>query len=181
MYGLVNKAMEDMVCSRYGEDTWSRILQRAGMEEDAFISAYPYPDSLTYDLISAASDILEVPPVPLLEAFGQYWVLYTGSTSYGPLLKMHGDTLFAFLTNLDNLHARVGTMLTELQPPSFRCTEVTLTSLRLHYHSQRVGLAPMVVGMVAGLGILFETQVGVTRGRCREEGADHDEFLVTLL
>lgn len=25
MYGLVNKAIEDMVCSRFGKDTWEEI------------------------------------------------------------------------------------------------------------------------------------------------------------
>ncbi|MBK8003421.1 MAG: hypothetical protein IPK12_05590 [Gemmatimonadetes bacterium] len=32
MYGMVNKAMEEMVVARYGEATWERIREVAGVE-----------------------------------------------------------------------------------------------------------------------------------------------------
>ncbi len=36
MYGLVNKAIQDMLCSRFGENTWQEIKQKAGIEVDFF-------------------------------------------------------------------------------------------------------------------------------------------------
>ncbi|CAA9234581.1 MAG: hypothetical protein AVDCRST_MAG52-1242, partial [uncultured Blastococcus sp.] len=79
----------------------------------------------------------------------------------------------------DSLHARIRLTMPALVPPSFRCTDVTDTSLRLHYHSHRDGLAPMVTGLLRGLGARFDTPVGVVHAIRRSEGADHDEFLVT--
>ena len=32
MYGMVNKAVEDMVCRNYGAPTWERIKAQAGVE-----------------------------------------------------------------------------------------------------------------------------------------------------
>jgi hypothetical protein len=43
MYGLVNKAIEDMVCSQFGEATWKAIKQKAALEMDSFISMEGYP------------------------------------------------------------------------------------------------------------------------------------------
>jgi hypothetical protein len=178
MYGLVNKAIEDLVRTRFGEDTWEAIKQKADVDIEVFLSMDSYPDDVTYKLVSAASEVLALSVPAVLEAFGEYWVLYTGKEGYGEMLKMGGDSLPDFLQNLDNLHARVGLTFSELKPPSFRCTDIREDSLRLHYYSDRASLAPMVVGLLKGLGAMFETDIDVAHVRTRDDGNDHDEFLV---
>lgn len=178
MYGLVNKAIEDLVCSRFGDEAWEAIRRKAGVDTEAFVSMDAYPDDVTYGLVSAASEVLGLSVPALLEAFGEYWVLYTGREGYGEMLKMAGDSLPAFLQNLDSLHARVGLVFPNLKPPSFQCTDISEDSLRLHYYSDRAGLAPMVIGLVKGLGAMFKTEIDVTHASSRENGDDHDEFLV---
>jgi hypothetical protein len=178
MYGLVNKAIEDMVCSRFGDDTWEAIKQKAGLDIDAFISMDAYPDDVTYQLVGAASEHLNIPAEKVLEEFGEYWVLYTSKEGYGDLMSTMGDDFLTFLQNLNHLHSRVGLIYPQLKPPSFYCTDITDTSLRLHYHSTRPGLAPLVVGLLTGLGKMFHTTVHVDYSTNRTTGADHDEFLV---
>ncbi|OLP16557.1 heme NO-binding protein [Leptolyngbya sp. 'hensonii'] len=178
MYGLVNKAIEDMVCSHFGEETWQTIKQKAELEIDAFISMEGYPDDVTHKLVKAASEVLGLSASEIMQAFGEYWVTYTASEGYGEMMEMSGDNLPEFLENLDNLHARVGVIFPQLQPPSFDCSEQTEESLHLHYYSSREGLAPMVVGLVKGLGTRFDTEVDVTQTQSRETGADHDEFQI---
>jgi len=181
MYGLVNKAIEGLVCSRFGEAAWARIKRRAGLDVEGFISLDAYPDKITYGLVAAASAELNTPAAQLLEAFGEHWVEYTGREGYGGILDAAGSTLPEFLLNLNNLHSRVRLMAPELRPPSFQCTDVTDGSLVLHYRSEREGLAPMVVGLLRGLGSRFRTPVTVTHTRARgRDGADHDQFLVTF-
>ena len=53
MYGLVNKAVEGLVVSNFGEETWEQIKGRASVDIDMFISNDSYPDSITYDLLVA--------------------------------------------------------------------------------------------------------------------------------
>lgn len=178
MYGLVNKAVQDLVCSQFGEETWEAIKRRAGVDADVFVSMESYPDEVTYNLVGAASEVLGSPPADVLKAFGEYWVLYTAREGYGDVLKMAGSTFPAFVQNLDSLHARVGTSFPELRPPSFRCTEVESGSMRLHYYSSRDGLSPMVVGLLHGLGKMFNTELDVVHAVRRGEGADHDEFTI---
>ena len=178
MYGLVNKAIRDMVCENFGQGTWETIRQKAEVEADSFIGMEPYPDDVTHRLVKAASEVLSMSPPDILKAFGEYWVIYTAKEGYGEMLDMAGDNLPDFLQNLDNLHARVGVSFPQLKPPSFECTDVDDDSMNLHYRSTREGLAPMVVGLVGGLGKRFDVEVDVTQVKSREDGADHDEFTI---
>ncbi|BCL34066.1 hypothetical protein NSMS1_05130 [Nostoc sp. MS1] len=108
MYGLVNKAIQDMISKYHGEDTWEAIKQKAGLEDiDFFVGMDAYNDDVTYSLVSAASEVLNTPADELLKAFGEYWVTYTAQEGYGELLASVGDCLPQFIENLDNLHARV--------------------------------------------------------------------------
>lgn len=178
MYGMVNKAVEEMVCRHHGEAVWERIKAKAGVDVDVFISNDPYPDEITYRLVVAASEIIGVPADRILEAFGEHWVLHTARDGYGGLMQAAGRSLPEFLKNLNNLHTRVVMIFPKLRPPRFECTEVTGNSLRLHHFTERPGLAPFVVGLVQGLGKMFGTPATVRLVASRTEGADHDEFTV---
>lgn len=58
MYGIVNKAIEDLVKVNFGEDKWDAIKEKSGVDVDFFISNEPYDDEITYKLAGAASEIL---------------------------------------------------------------------------------------------------------------------------
>ncbi len=180
MYGLVNRAIEQLVCEQLGEETWQEIKAKAAVGVDAFVGLEAYPDEVTYDLVGAASEVLKLPAEAILEEFGKYWVLYTGKTAYGSLLDPANSTLFSCLQNLDNLHSRVSLTMPHLHPPSFLCTDETESSIRVHYFSERQGLAPMVVGLLKGLADLYQTSVEVEQVAYLAKGDDHDIFQITL-
>lgn len=176
MYGLVNQAIQDLVTRQFGEAKWEEIKAKAGVDVDVFLSMDAYPDEVTYDLIGAASSLLHSPPEVLLEEFGKYWTLYTAREGYGQMLQLGGSSFVEFMRNLHNLHTHVALSFPHLTPPSFWCSDVGPDSMRLHYQSTRAGLAPMVVGLVKGLGEMFHTDVAIKLVRDRSRGADHDEF-----
>lgn len=180
MYGLVNRAVEHMVRERFGAETWQAIQARAGVEEEGFLALRTYPDDVTYRLVGAASAELGLPAEAVLEAFGEYWVNHTATASYGDLMHLQGRTLPEFLQNLDQMHSRLSLTFTDMQPPSFRCSDVTPQSLLLHYHSERPGLLPFVVGLVKGLGTYFSTPVAVEIAARRAEGAPGDVLRVQM-
>ena len=181
MYGMVNRALEDMVTEQFGEDTWERIKAAAGVEIDVFITNEGYPDELTYRLAAAASTLLGQPVPVLLEAFGMHWVLKTAREGYGDLMDAHGRTLPEFLLNLPNFHTRVSLIFPYLEPPRFACSDVSAQSLRLHYYSHRAGLTPFVRGLLQGLGQMFATPITIEQEADRATGADHDIFHVSWI
>ncbi len=178
MYGLVNQAIRDMICVNHGQEIWVKVREQADVEIEQFEGMEPYPDDLTHRLVMAASLELQQSPHALLRAFGEFWVRYTAAEGYGPLMEMAGSSLPEFLHNLDDLHARVGVNFPQLVPPAFDTEEMEEGTMHLHYHSQRQGLAPMVIGLVEGLGDRFETPVEVEQLACRTDGSDHDVFAV---
>jgi len=179
MYGMVNKAVEDMVCTMHSEATWEQVKERAGVDVDVFISNEGYPDEITYKLVGAASEMTGTPPQEILEAFGEHWILKTAKEGYGELMDAGGKRLAEFLTNLPDFHARVSMIFPKLQPPRFKVSDVTEQSLQLHYFTHRAGLTPFVVGLLKGLGKMFNTPVKkVTLVNSRDQGSDHDTFLV---
>lgn len=179
MYGLVNQAVEDLATRLGGHELWSSNVKRAGLELPVFVAMQPYDDDVTYRLVGAASEVLGLSPAEVLEAFGEHWILYTGREGYGPMLSAMGTTLPQFLGNLDAMHSRIALSMPALRPPSFVVEELDGRTLLVRYWSERLGLAPMVTGLLKGLGDRFDLEVRVTHTDPRPEGADHDTFLVT--
>ncbi len=173
MYGMVNMAIEQMVVGKFGEDTWKKIKDKAGVSDVTFITMQSYDDKITYALVRAASEILNIEGAELLEKFGEYWILHTANAGYGDMLKMGGDNLPDFLKNLDMLHFKVGAIMPQLVPPSFEVKDVTAKSLTLLYRSKRDGFVPMVIGLVKGLGLRFNTPCSVTYIKFEEEEFAH--------
>lgn len=178
MYGMVNKAVEELITKDFGEDKWQAIKEKAGIEEEMFISNESYDDAITYRLVGAASEVLGLPADKVLHVFGEHFVLQTAVGGYGDLMDAGGKDLAEFLENLPNFHTRVAMIFPKLKPPRFEVSDRTDHSLKLHYHTHRAGLAPFVVGLLSGLAKRFDTEVKITQLTERDQGADHEEFLI---
>jgi len=178
MYGMVNKAIEDMVISAHGAELWEQIMLKAGVDVELFVSSETYPDQMTYSLVGASGEVLAIPAQQVLEALGEHWILHTASKNYSDMMAAGGKTLREFLINLPNFHSRVSIILPDLTPPRFHCCDAGDQWVRIRYSSHRAGLAPFVAGLFRGLGKLFETPVTVQQVVAKGEGVDSDEFLV---
>lgn len=177
MYGLVNRAIQELIEQNHGEAAWLRIAARTGLDgTQPFLAMASYEDALTYGLIEAASEVLETPVPDLLEAFGRHWVLFTAAEGYGDLLDLAGDTLETFLDNLDATHARLAASLPELRPPSFQTERLDSGATRLHYRSERPGLGPMVLGLLHGLADRFDRTVEIEWSTKPTEAAHYAIF-----
>ena len=178
MYGLVNKAVQDYITGTFGEATWATVRAKAGFEDTEFIPLQSYPDELTFKLVGAACEATGSEPAKLVEEIGAYWVAFTGRQGYGSLMDQLGADFAEALANLDAMHVRVALMMPNLKPPSFRVLERGDRRLTLAYISKRQGLAPMVIGLVKGLGHRYGLDPVVTLQKAREAGGDTDLFEV---
>lgn len=151
MYGLVNKAIQDLISDKFGEDKWQEIKKLSGFEDDFFIGLQAYPDKITYDLVKNASKVLGADASLVMEAFGEYWILYTANEGYGEMMNLAGNTITEFLNNLDMLHHRVNHIMPDLVAPQFSTRNETENSIELEYRSKREGLSLMVIGLLRGL------------------------------
>lgn len=157
MYGMVNLAVEQLICENHGIETWNQIKTKAGISVPKFIIMESYDDEITYNLVREASEVLGVSKASLLETFGEYFIMYTAKEGYGDLLKSGGNSLPEYLNNLNMTHFRLKNMLPNMISPKFNVTNITDYSLVLTYISNRNGLEYMLIGIIKGLGNMLNT------------------------
>jgi len=179
MYGLVNQAVQDFVTQHHGADTWKTVREKAGVRDPEFLPLQQYPDELTFAMVGAACEATGRDAATLVEEIGVFWVTFTAQHGYGPLLDQLGTTFPEALAALDAMHVRMALMMPNLKPPSFRVRDVKPRGLTLDYISHRAGLAPMVIGLVKGLGHKYGLQPIVRLAHAREPGGTTDVFEVT--
>ena len=181
MYGMINRFFQELIEDRFGKDKWLEIARKAQLEDVYFMGMKQYPDKVSYDIIAAAVEVLEIPAEKILYVAGENWINFILTTEFSYVYKVFGENLFEFLKNLDNLHLNVSNVMPELTPPSFKSTDITDKSLHLHYYSDRPGLSPFVEGLIIGLAKHFKQQVKVTQIDFKSEQKDHDIYLVELV
>lgn len=179
MYGIVNKAIQDLVTSNFGEEKWEIILDKSGIEEDFFISSEAYDDAITFKLAQAVSEEMNLSLQEVLIAFGEWWVVKTTKEKYGGLMESGGSTFKEFLINLPLFHNRVMLIYPKLTPPEFKVSDISENNLNLHYFSKREGLQEFVRGLIQGLAIMFGVTASITLLQTRDLGDSHEIFNVS--
>jgi hypothetical protein len=178
MYGIVNKAIQDLVIENFGEEKWNLILETSGIEEEFFISSEAYDDDITFKLAIAVSQEMNMSLENVLIAFGEWWVLRTTKEKYGGLMESGGTSLKEFLFNLPHFHNKVMLLYPKLTPPEFKVSNVEDNSLHLHYYSKRVGLTDFVRGLIQGLAKMFNTNVNIEHIVTRNNENTNDVFKI---
>lgn len=179
MYGIVNKAIEDLIKENFGEEKWDAILKRSGIDIEFFIGNEPYDDDITFKLAIAASEETGLSLQQVLIAFGEWWILRTSKEKYGAMMAAGGASLRDFLKNMPVFHNRVALIYPKLTPPEFKTSDITESSICIHYFSKRQGLQDFVRGLLLGLGKLYEVPVTIDLVASRPNGDDHDVFKVS--
>ena len=178
MYGIVNRAIEELVIANYGEGKWQAIKKRSAVDVDFFVSSEPYDDDITYALANAVSEEMNISTHAVLESFGEWWILKTGKEKYGGLMQAGGKNLKEFLVNLPLFHNRIMLMYPKLTPPEFKVDNITDNSLWVHYYSKRQGLQEFVRGLLIGLAKMYEVNVNIELLQSRNYGSDHEIFKI---
>ncbi|KAH8407078.1 hypothetical protein KR222_005687, partial [Zaprionus bogoriensis] len=174
-YGFVNYALELLVLKHFGEEIWEKIKKKAMVSmEGQFLVRQIYDDEITYNLIGAAVEILNIPADDILELFGKTFFEFCQDSGYDKILQVLGATPRDFLQqNLDALHDHLGTLYPGMRAPSFRCTEKD-GELLLHYYSERPGLEHIVIGIVKAVasklhGVEVEIEIVKRKGEPIDE------------
>ena len=158
VYGLINRAIEELVRSSGDPGLWDTVRARADVAIDYFEGMEVYDDEITSRLVTAAAHELGTTSDELLERFGRYWIVYTGAEGWGPILDGHGNSVLEVLENLDDLHLRLSSSMPHLRAPRFEVVGSSPDRIDVRYRSERDGLASMVTGMLRGLAERFGEQ-----------------------
>ena len=151
MYGLIHRAMREMVIDILGDPAWLAIEKEQDIGPGEMIGQSVYDDALTMRLMGALATTLDLPMPHMLHAFGRHWVDFVYKGAYGSIMHFTGSDLVTLLRNLDRMHQTVRVTMPEAVVPSFSVISESAQELCVEYRSQRSGLEPMVVGLLEGL------------------------------
>lgn len=179
MYGIVNKAIQDLITAKFGLREWEAIKEKSGIDIDFFLSNEPYDDAITYKLAIAAAEVMKLEVADILYAFGEWWILKTGKEKYGSMMESGGKNLKEFLVNLPLFHNRIQLMYPKLTPPEFKVSNLEESSIHIHYFSKREGLQDFVRGLLNGLAIMYDVKASVVLLQSRNDGDTHEIFKVS--
>jgi hypothetical protein len=161
MYGMVNQAVKGFVEENHGLEMWRKIHTKAGAPE-SFAAMSPYEDAITYNLVGAASELLQTPAEKILKGFGEYWVDKVATAHYESIMTRSGQNFVDFVKNLDHMHQRIRVTFPNYNPPSFRVKVLAPGQLQVDYYSDRAGLLPFVEGLFIALGRYFRERADLT-------------------
>ncbi len=161
MYGIINKALEELVTETFGEKVWENIKIKSNIDIDYFISNQSYNDQITYDIAIAISNETKTPLNETLTLFGEWWILKTAKEKYGSLLSFGGKDIKEFLEHLPDFHTRVMLLYPNLTPPEFKIINSKENEITIQYSSTRSGLKDFVTGLFQGISKLYETKTKI--------------------
>ncbi|KAK4818757.1 hypothetical protein QYF61_018929 [Mycteria americana] len=149
-------------------------------EEGQFLVRIIYDDSKTYDLVAAASKVLNLNAGEILQMFGKMFFVFCQESGYDTILRVLGSNVREFLQNLDALHDHLATIYPGMRAPSFRCTDAEKgKGLILHYYSEREGLQDIVIGIIKTVAQqIHGTEIDMKVIQQRNEECDHIQFLI---
>ncbi len=179
MYGIVNKAIEELVIQKFGQEKWEAIKERSGVDIDYFVSIEPYDDEITFLLANAVAEEMSLTIGEVFQAFGEWWVLHTAKQKYSGMMEAGGSNLMQFLKNLPQFHNRVMLIYPRLTPPEFSTSHIEDSSIWIHYRSKREGLQEFVFGLLSGLSALYETPATIELVQSRDTGSDHEIYKIS--
>jgi hypothetical protein len=116
MYGIIHRAVRDLVIETAGTDAWAQLCASKGISSHIFEPMDSYSDEQTYGLIIATAEFIGRPLDEILFQFGVYWVKVTAPRDYGMIFHITGGDIFEFLEGLDAMHERI--VLTFANPTS---------------------------------------------------------------
>ena len=176
MFGWINDCTECLVVSKFGEDTWHKIKEKANCDvpDGGFLRYKYYHDSETVTLVVAASEVLGITVDEVLYAFGQYFLDYVRDNGYSNVLECLGSNMRDWLSNLNSLHDHLQASYPEgfIAPVFWSEDDPEVDgAILVHYHSRRGSLlVPLVHGLVMKVGLdYFDIEINMEQLQLQDE------------
>ena len=177
MKGIVFNLLEEAVTTDFGDATWDRLLDDAGLD-GAYTSLGSYDDAEIVRLVEVASTALQIPPADVLRWFGRRAMpLLAGR--YPAFFGGHAGARAFLLTLNSIIHPEVRKLYPGASPPVFDFDTGDNTTLVIGYNSAR-RLCALAEGFIAGAAEHYGEQAQVSPSQCMHDGAGKCVFHVRI-
>ena len=162
MKGTIVICLEELVCTKFGQEPWQRALKEAGIKPPRmFMPFEDVDDSAVMKVVQAVCHTLNLSLIQAADAFGEYWVSTYSQKLYGQYYERY-TTAREFLLALDSIHVVMTKTMENARPPRFVCEWKDENTLLMRYSSQR-DLIDFAVGLVKGIGKFYHENLNVAK------------------
>ncbi|CAK9087835.1 unnamed protein product [Durusdinium trenchii] len=77
MYGHIHVILKDLVISEFGEEQWKMVLHASGCADLDVLDSVPYPDAVTFSLITSLCMISAWSPEEAVEKLGHHLIVFS--------------------------------------------------------------------------------------------------------
>ena len=151
MKGTVIACLQELVVAQAGAEAWRNVLRRGGYNPHMiFVTSADIDDLQALTLIEGTCAELGITSEQAGDAFGDHWIRVYAPRLYASYFAKHTRSE-TFLTDLNQMHARLTQAMPGARPPVFQFSWVEPRVLRMDYQSHR-SLIDVAVGMTRALG-----------------------------
>ncbi len=148
MHGLVLRTVQLFVTDLYGSVTWSRIVEKAGLEFDEFEAMLVYGDDVGERTLDALTSVLDRPRAEIFEDIGTHLVSDSNNEAVRRLLRFGGFTFEEFLHSLDDLRDRARMAMPNLDLPVLELREHSSSHFSLICRGKIDGIGHVLMGLL---------------------------------
>ncbi len=160
--GLIFESVREFVSEEYGEDTWDKLLDDAGLE-GIYTRLGNYPYRQLVSIVGAAAKTLDKSPPEAWRLAGRAAFVKLRNHSPAQIDSFeNSQQLFHHLE--DTIHQRVTILHPESSPPKFQISEEG-NDILLIYSSHR-GLCHLAEGLASGAVKYFRQTAKVEQTHC---------------
>jgi|SRR6185436_3202781 len=169
MQGLIYVELERFVRTRFGDETWLVVLDKAGLSHRAYETGQSYPDAEVVRLVTTAAAMMHTPVQGLLESYGEF-IVPRLLEIYGEHLDRGWRTLEVIAHTERAIHEVVRRQDREADPPRLRTLRLSPDEVTLAYASPRK-LCALARGIGRGIAAHFGETLHIRESACMHQGA----------
>jgi hypothetical protein len=167
MKGIIFNLLEQVVTDEFGEATWERMLEAAGVD-GAYTAVGTYDDEELHALADAAASALGKKRDDVVRWFGGR-ALPLLAERYPDFFAGYDSTLPFLLKLNDVIHPEVRKLFPGAYAPEFDFEQTDVRTLAIGYVSYR-DLCAFAEGLVEGAAAHFGESVSIEQTACTRRG-----------
>ena len=178
MHGIIFWELKKYVDTKFGGDTWQRLLQEAGLGSRIYTTLQEYPDEEAVAIVGAASRATGQEASAILEDFGEFIVPDLVSM-FKAMIKPEWKTLDLIENTEEVIHKAVRVQNPGAKPPRLQCSRPSANEVVINYASPRK-MCAVARGIAKGVAKHYNEEVTIFEPRCMLKGSPSCEIRVRI-
>jgi len=167
MHGLIFAELKKFVGAKFGENTWEKLLENAGLKNNLYLASNVYPDQEILKLVTTACEMTGLTPNAALEAFGEF-IAPDLVEQYKFLINPQWK-LLDFLANTEETIHKIVRFHAGVTPPKLVTQRISDDTLTISYNSSR-RMCALLKGIVKGAAAYYKEPASVLESQCMLHG-----------